>query len=61
MISNNVEPDSLEIEIVGDVYGFDKEAVYKNENCEEHNHSLPKTEFVKMIPAKDKYYKTNVT
>ena len=61
MISNNVEPDSLEIEIVGDVYGFDKEAVYKYNNCEEHSHNLPKTDFVTMTPAKDKFYKTDVT
>ena len=61
MISNNVEPDSLEIEIVGDVYGFDKEAVYKYNDCEEHSHDLPKTDFVTMTPVKDKYYKTDVT
>ena len=31
IISNNVEPNSLEVEITGDVYGFNKEGIYKNE------------------------------
>lgn len=29
IISNNVEPESLEIEIIGDVYDFNKEKLYK--------------------------------
>ena len=34
IISNNVEPKSLEIEIVGDVYGFNKELKYGSNNNE---------------------------
>ena len=30
IISNNVEPKSLEVEIIGDVYNFDKKEIYKN-------------------------------
>ena len=30
IVSNNVEPESLEIEIVGDVYDFDKENIYSS-------------------------------
>lgn len=32
IISNNVEPDSLEIEITGDAYTFDKEGIFKYDN-----------------------------
>ena len=31
IISNNVEPESLEIEITGDVYGFEKAKIFKKE------------------------------
>ena len=30
IISNNVEPESFEVEITGDVYGFDKKMMYKD-------------------------------
>lgn len=44
IISNNVEPESLEIEITGDVYGFNKEQIFKS-NKELHK--------INIIPAKD--------
>lgn len=31
IISNNVEPESLEVEITGDVYGFNKEGIFKSD------------------------------
>nr|DAI40009.1 MAG TPA: hypothetical protein [Caudoviricetes sp.] len=33
MISNNVEPESLEFEIIGDVYDFNKAGLYKSEHA----------------------------
>lgn len=42
IISNNVEPESLEIEITGDVYGFNKEGIF-NSNKYLHN--------IDIIPA----------
>lgn len=53
IISNNVEPDSMEIEIVGDVYDFNKEGIL--------NGSLSNT-FRKIdLGRDDKYYQTEVT
>jgi hypothetical protein len=47
IISNNVEPKSLEVEIIGDVYGFDKKDVFDKEN---YNDDIePYTEFPKII------------
>lgn len=31
IISNNVEPESLEVEITGDVYDFNKEGIFKSD------------------------------
>lgn len=31
IISNNVEPESFEVEITGDVYGFNKEKIFKSD------------------------------
>lgn len=33
MISNNVEPETLEFEIIGDVYDFNKAGLYKSEHA----------------------------
>ena len=44
IISNNVEPDSLEIEITGDAYTFDKSGIFKYKNNLEKD--LPKDYFV---------------
>jgi hypothetical protein len=32
IISNNAEPESIEFELVGDVYDFDKESIYNSVN-----------------------------
>lgn len=47
IISNNVEPKSLEVEIIGDVYGFDKKDVFDKENY--NDNVEPYTEFPKII------------
>lgn len=61
IISNNVEPESLEIEIIGDVYDFDKQGIY--------NYKKGKKDSIKpaVIPEKvtisendGKYYETEV-
>ena len=51
LVSNNVEPNSLEIEITGDVYGFNKAGIYKNEETI--------FEPIEVIPDK-KVYSTDV-
>lgn len=52
MISNNVEPNSLEFEIVGDVYDFNKSGIFNNTDTI--------TRFPKIDLSLDKNYKTNV-
>jgi hypothetical protein len=32
LISNNVEPNSLEFELIGDIYDFNKEGIYRSEH-----------------------------
>lgn len=51
IVSNNVEPNSLEIEITGDVYGFNKAGIYKN--------TEQTFDAVEVIPGK-KVYSTEV-
>lgn len=37
IISNNVEPSSLEFEIIGDVYDFNKAGIYKSEHADSNS------------------------
>lgn len=66
IISNNVEPESLEIEIVGDVYDFNKRNIFINANDlnEKIDSNTPETEFTKVeiVESKDsiKRYETEV-
>ena len=53
IISNNVEPDSLEIEIVGDSYDFKEELSSQNENI--------KYKFPIISLPKNKIYQTKLT
>lgn len=53
IISNNVEPDSLEVEIVGDVYDFKEEFISQNENI--------KYKFPIISLPNDKTYQTKLT
>ena len=54
IISNNVEPNSMEIELIGDVYGFDKTKLF-----------IDSAEKEKVLPKRDlvdnKYYNTDIT
>lgn len=58
IISNNVEPDSLEIEIVGDVYDFNKAGIFKYEQSKdpEYNDIV----FKKLKIGDKKEYYTSV-
>lgn len=60
IISNNVEPESLEFEIVGDVYHFMKENIFKNENLNEQNTVNAKFPKITIGNNGEKYYKTDV-
>lgn len=60
IISNNVEPESLEFEIVGDVYHFMKENIFKNENLSEQNTVNAKFPKITIGNNGEKYYKTDV-
>jgi hypothetical protein len=53
LIANNAEPESLEIELVGDAYVFDKKQIYSKDSI---NKIFPKIELTKS----GKYLKTNV-
>jgi len=53
IISNNVEPDSLEVEIVGDAYDFKEEFISQNENI--------KYKFPIIYLPNDKTYQTKLT
>lgn len=53
IISNNVEPDSLEVEIVGDAYDFKEEFISQNENI--------KYKFPIISLPNDKTYQTKLT
>lgn len=53
IISNNVEPDSLEVEIVGDSYDFKEEFISQNENI--------KYKFPIISLPNDKTYQTKLT
>ena len=53
IISNNVEPDSLEVEIVGDVYDFKEEFISQNENI--------KYKFPIISITENKIYQTKLT
>lgn len=63
IISNNVEPNSIEIEITGDVYEFSKRAIYRNKTFEDkvekesENVNFPSV----YLKDKSKGYKTEVT
>lgn len=54
IISNNVEPESLEIEIIGDAYNFNKANICSNEK----DKTFPKIEIAKSETTEDKktYY-----
>lgn len=56
IISNNVEPKSIEIEIIGDVYEFNKRAIYRNKS-ESQNVRFPEI----YLNDEHKGYKTEVT
>lgn len=62
--SNNVEPNSLEIEIVGDVYDFNKLNIYQRDNNEEiSDPDIKEVKFKKIDLTRDetpKYYQTEV-
>lgn len=58
IISNNVEPKSLEIEIIGDVYDFNKAGIYKYENTETSNYN--DIIFEKLKIGNEKEYYTSV-
>ena len=60
IISNQVEPDSLQMEIIGDVYKFDKENVYKAINYPEDPVDN-KTTFPVIILPDNKSYNTVVS
>lgn len=51
IISNNVEPKSLEIEIVGDVYNFNKEEIFKYNYYKDEEHRRNKTETIGKYDA----------
>jgi hypothetical protein len=53
IISNNVEPDSLEVEIVGDSYDFKEEFISQNENI--------KYKFPIISLPNNKTYQTKLT
>lgn len=53
IISNNVEPDSLEVEIIGDVYDFKEEFISQNENI--------KYKFPIISLPNNKTYQTKLT
>jgi hypothetical protein len=50
IISNNVEPDSLEVEILGDVFDFPKEAILNDSSI----YSFPEI----FVGENKKYYTT---
>lgn len=54
IISNNVEPESWEVEIIGDAYNFNKADIYSNEK----DKTFPKIEVAKSETTEDKktYY-----
>ncbi|MBQ0113248.1 MAG: hypothetical protein KBT03_08985 [Bacteroidales bacterium] len=60
IISNNVEPKSLDMEIIGDVYKFSKEDIFKKEHGVEHD--TINTNFPKIILDQEgtKTYQTEV-
>ena len=61
IISNNVEPQSLEFEIIGDVYNFTKENIFKNYSLDEDNKLEVNADFPKLIVTEDqKSYSTKV-
>lgn len=61
IISNNVEPQSLEFEIIGDVYNFTKENIFKNYSLDEDNKLEVNADFPKLIVTEDqKSYNTKV-
>lgn len=60
IISNNVEPDSLEIEIVGDVYDFDKQGIYKYFKNKDKSSVKPNIIPEEMSISDGKYYNTEV-
>ena len=55
IISNNVEPSSLEIEIIGDVYDFNKAGIYKYENSGISDSANIKFEKLKLADSKEYY------
>lgn len=54
IISNNVEPNSIEYELIGDVYGFNKEGIFKNSPNETYE------TFCKINLSPEKSIETNV-
>lgn len=38
LISNNVEPNSLEFEFIGDAYGFNKSGIYRSEHVDQNEY-----------------------
>lgn len=60
IISNNVEPNSLEVEIIGDAYHFTKENIFKNENFDTNLDYNVVFNKINLNKEKNLYYKTNV-
>lgn len=63
LISNNAEPDSIEIEITGDAYGFNKDAIlngedksFKFDNNNDWNTSEYSKTIIKHDPVDNQYY-----
>lgn len=62
ILSNNVEPESLEIEVTGDVYHFKKENIFGNTKIDGYTGPDPDVKFPKIIldEAGTKTYQTEV-
>lgn len=60
IISNNVEPQSLEFEIVGDIYDFDKEGIYKYTTHNSMNRPNMYFPTINLEKSGEKTYSTEV-
>lgn len=57
LISNNVEPNSLEFELVGDVYDFNKAGIYQSEHVDKESYWNPDGSFDEDKYNNDKHSK----
>lgn len=57
LISNNVEPNSLEFELVGDVYDFNKAGIYQSEHVDKESYWNPDGYFDEDKYNNDKHSK----